>query len=334
MAESDIGLSNLSHEAFEALLSQRFDQAQIPIDFQLVSTNKIIDSTNASFPDWAHIGRIVEQNYSDYDGMIVISGTDTIDYCSAALSFSFEGLAKPVIVTGSMLPLKNDRSDAMGNLITAFEAAVNPDLKGGVYTVFDKRVMSATHLVKTSDGFDGITTPHFSGMAVTTPEGLSLNHAAFGLFEKARVSEPASFVFRPIHGKKVSLYVINPTNADMIATSLNLVEKRDLDAVIIEGYGNGNLPDSEDLKKALIRISSHGTPIIIGTTVVGGRSNADYASGSWLDEIGALRTGTMTRAASFIKTHFLLGCTNSSQDFTSRWPVDYRGETISAPSIK
>jgi L-asparaginase len=143
------------------------------LDYQVVviSFDPILDSSNMNMDTWIEMASIIEKNYDDYDGFVILHGSDTMAYTASALSFMLENLAKPVILTGSQLPIGEIRTDAKENLITALEIAAAKDENGHaivneVCIYFDYKLFRGNRSKKTdANKFEAFSSPNFPILA-------------------------------------------------------------------------------------------------------------------------------------------------------------------------
>jgi len=138
-----------------------FHRDEMP-EFTINEYHPLIDSSNMSPGDWQRIADDIKYHYNDYDGFVVLHGTDTMAYTSSALSFMFENLTKPVIVTGSQIPFSQLRSDGQENLLNSLYIAANyPINEVGLY--FNNKLFRGNRCIKAyADGFDAFDSPNLS----------------------------------------------------------------------------------------------------------------------------------------------------------------------------
>ncbi|OWW20052.1 type I asparaginase [Noviherbaspirillum denitrificans] len=258
-----------------------------------------IDSTNATPQDWQRIGRDIAARYNDHDGFVVLHGTDTMAYTASALSFMLQGLRKPVIVTGSQIPLGAVRSDAPQNLITALQLAAS-DAINEVALYFNQRLLRGNRATKVStecfDAFDSPNCPRLAeaGIDVRFNSAVLLPRAAQERFELpdygARVVLPVRFV----PGMPVSA----------VQAMIDLKPQ----AMILQCYGAGNAPDRDPaLMDMLAQASAKGIVLAACSQSLHGRvAIGTYAAGAGMKQAGVVGTGDMTFEAIFTKLHHLL----------------------------
>lgn len=258
-----------------------------------------IDSTNATPQDWQSIGRDIAARYNDYDGFVVLHGTDTMVYTAAALSFMLQGLRKPVIVTGSQIPLGVARSDAAQNLVTAMQLAVS-DAINEVAIYFNQRLLRGNRATKVStermDAFDSPNYPWLADVGIK----VRLNQAA--LLPRA---DRERFEL-PDYGLQTVLPVRFVPGMPTVAVQAMIDLKPQ--ALILQCYGAGNAPDRDPtLMDMLARASAQGMVIAACSQSPHGRvAIGTYAAGAGMTAAGVIGSGDMTFEALFAKLHHLL----------------------------
>jgi L-asparaginase len=258
-----------------------------------------IDSTNATPQDWQNIGRDIAARYNDYDGFVVLHGTDTMAYTAAALSFMLQGLRKPVIVTGSQIPLGAARSDAPQNLITAMQLAAS-DAINEVAIYFSQRLLRGNRATKVStERMDAFDTPNYPWLAEVgiNPRfntAALLPRAAKERFELPEYRQQIVLPVRFVPGMPVSA----------VQAMLHLKPQ----ALVLQCYGAGNAPDRDPaLLDMLARASENGVVVAASSQSLHGQvSIGTYAAGAGMTAAGVVGTRDMTFEAVFAKlTHLL-----------------------------
>ncbi len=213
-----------------------------------------LDSTNMQPESWVEIAQTVYENYDRYDGFVITHGTDTLGYTSAALSFMLQNLAKPVVMTGSMIPIGFEETDAKRNLIDAIRYACEEI--GGVYVVFDGKVISGTRAVKVRSksysAFKSINYPYIArldGSNIQYLEPIPEKEAGPVKMDTSLCTDV--FLLKLYPG-------ITPEVFDYI--------KRSYRGVIIETYGNGGIPfEKRNLLPKINELIEAGVAVVITT---------------------------------------------------------------------
>jgi len=286
----------------------------------------LLDSANITPADWTKIARDIEKHYSSYDGFVVLHGTDTMAYTASALSFMFEGLRKPVILTGSQIPLCEVRNDGRENLITSLLIAANYPINE-VCLYFGNRLLRGCRAVKKSaDGFDAFESPNFPQLG-TVGVDIEINRSLLAPARQAR-SGPAK-----AHRKSAKLVVREIRETPVCALRLfpgisaqlvrNLLQPP-LKGLILEAYGVGNGPDhNQDFLSALKEATARGVVILVCTQCLAGTVNlGGYQSGSALVKAGVISGHDMTPEAALAKILFLFSQGYSSAEVKKKMGQD------------
>jgi L-asparaginase len=258
-----------------------------------------IDSANATPADWQTIGRDIAARYGDYDGFVVLHGTDTMVYTAAALSFMLQGLRKPVIVTGSQIPLGAARSDAPHNVVTALQLAAS-DAINEVALYFQQRLLRGNRATKVStERLEAFDSPNYPWLATTGIE-LRFNHAA--LLPRA---DKECFSL-PDYGRPVVLPLRFVPGMPVAAVQALLDLKPD--AMVLQCYGSGNAPDRDPALLAMLaRASERGTVLMACSQAPHGAVTiGNYAAGAGMTAAGVIGAADMHFEAIFAKLHHLL----------------------------
>lgn len=242
----------------------------------------LLDSAEATPKDWNRIAQTIHQARDSYDGFIVTHGTDTLAYTASALCMALPGLAKPVIVTGSMLPLTVKGSDGGRNLQDAMTAARTA--APGVWVQFAGRLLHGARVRKShSRAFDAFEAASSAAAPVVAAPAPRLNTAA--------------------GGGQVGVFSITPAPA----TSLIAYAAEQCSGLVLRCYGSGTAPDTPPLRAALHRARERQIPVIaISQCPEGGIELGTYAAGRVLRENGVIDGRDMTPEMAYVKLHFAL----------------------------
>jgi L-asparaginase len=285
----------------------------------------LLDSSNMVPTDWLKIASDIHERYRDYDGFVVLHGTDTMAYTASALPFLFEGLAKPVVLTGSQIPLCEVRSDARENLITALLLASDPRLTE-VCLYFGGRLLRGCRAVKVSaDGFDAFDSPNVPPLGVV---GADIE------IDYARVRPPAGGPFRLLAAPAAGAAGPEPLVAALrifpgiSATLVRHVVQPPLRGLVLEAYGVGNAPDRDaGLLEELAGASAAGLVIVVCTQCLRGTVDlGDYATGSALARGGVVSGYDLTAEAALAKLFQLLQQGHPPDRVKALMQTDLRGE--------
>ncbi len=286
----------------------------------------IIDSSDVEPSLWVAITELIEKKYDEYDGFVILHGTDTMAYSASAVSFMIEGLTKPVIFTGSQLPIGIPRTDGKENLISSVEIAAARDSEGHalvpeVCICFDNILMRGNRASKVnSDHFRAFRSPNFPPLAEA---GISIR------YNQQLVRRPADWTARPTFHKtldtRVSILKIHPGITPQIVRTI--LCGNDTRAVIIETYGAGNAPSKEWFLDIVREASESGKIILDVTQCLAGSVNMDiYATGKCLKEAGVVNGYDATTESALGKLFYLLGENEDNDTVKTMLETDLRGE--------
>jgi L-asparaginase len=279
----------------------------------------LLDSSDMKPDDWQMIAQDIADNYQQFDGFIILHGTDTMAYTSSALSFMLEGLQKPVIVTGSQIPLAQLRSDGQANLLNALYIAANYPIDE-VTLFFNNKLMRGNRARKTdADGFDAFDSPNFP-ILLQAGIQIELNKRVSRLpISKNRLQ------VSNVQSQPVGMLSLYPGISASVFT--NIIQQP-VNALILMSYGVGNAPQSPDLLKEIKRATEQGVLIVNCTQCVRGTVNmTGYANGRMLQSTGVISGKDITPEAALAKLHYLLSKDDLS--FAQKgyqMSVDLRGE--------
>lgn len=268
------------------------------VNADLIEYENLIDSSDIATNHWVKMVEDISSHYDDYDGFIIIHGTDTMAYTASMLAFALRGLHKPVILTGSQLPLVHRRSDGWSNLIDALYSATRSDLHE-VAVAFNGKLFRGCRAQK-------ISTNRFLAFDSVDEEPL----AEFGIeiaWHKKRWLRANNFSFAPIIPKTVNVLdlCLRPGyTTDFIADTLT--NNNDIAGVVLQTYGSGTIPmRHERLVDAIKGACARGVIIVSVTQVIEGKVASDYAN-SRLGSLGVVSGKDMTPEAALAKLTMLL----------------------------
>ncbi|WP_413491613.1 asparaginase [Morganella psychrotolerans] len=304
------------HLQRQVAMMPEFFRPEMP-DFTITEHQPLIDSSDMTPDDWQCIADDINAQYDHYDGFVILHGTDTMAFTASALSFMFENLTKPVIVTGSQIPLEALRSDGQINLLNAlYLAAHYPVNEVGLF--FNNRLYRGNRTVKAhADGFAAFTSPNYPPLMEA---GINIRN----LNTNPLPQNDAPFTLHNITPQPIGVVTVYPgLSVDVV----NNILQQPVKALIIRSYGVGNAPQQPKLLSALRDATERGIIVINLTQCISGRVNMDgYATGHALADAGVLSGFDMTFEAALTKLHYLLSQDYTSDEIRILMQQDLRGE--------
>jgi L-asparaginase len=288
-------------------------------EVELEEYRPLLDSSNTQPQDWLRIARDIAEDRQEYDGFVVLHGTDTMAYTASALAFILQGLEKPVILTGSQIPLSEVRNDARGNLLTSLLLAAHHPVPE-VCLFFGSRLLRGCRSVKVSaDGFDAFASPNFPALGTV---GVDISIEWSLVHRPRRLGQPA--VPERLDATVGALRLFPGISARTVRNML----QPPLQGLVLEAYGTGNAPDRDrELLAAITEAVGRGVVVVVCTQCLRGSvALGSYVTGSALREAGAVSGYDMTAEAALAKLHYLVGSGRAADEVRTLMQDDLCGE--------
>lgn len=287
------------------------------------SFSPLKDSSDMGPLDWQKLALYISDHYTSYDGFVVLHGSDTMSYTSAAASFMLQGLSKPIIFTGSQLPIGDMRTDAKENLITSIELASLQEngvpVINEVAIYFEYKLYRANRTTKmNADNFEAFWSPNYPILAEA---GVRLQ-----VFKERLLPKPSiPFELFPTLDQRVTILKIFPgISAEHLLT---LGQLRSTKAIILETFGAGNVPTDSSFLQAIERLIHLEIVIVNVTQCMGGEvTMGHYKSSDALLSMGVVSGKDMTTEAALAKTMHLLPLFPENKAFANAFENNVSGE--------
>ena len=348
------GPSGLAPFDFSQILEEVPELRKFNMAIDSFTFSPLIDSSDVEPTMWVKLAKLIKEKYEQYDGFVVLHGTDTMAYSASALSFMLDGLTKPVIFTGSQLPVGSLRTDGKENLVSAVEVASAklPDGRALVPEVaiyFDSKLLRGNRATKVnSSAFDAFRSPNvpplaeagisirYNRNAIRYPAARSCGSlvpgshrngaTACGAGNQAAALAPAS----PLRistrlDTRVAILKIHPGITVQVARNVLLGEG--IRAVILETYGSGNAISKPWFTDIVAQSAASGRILLNVTQCLSGNVDMNlYATGKALAEAGVLSGGDLTTEGALAKLFYLMGKSADNEKVKRLLEKNLRGE--------
>lgn len=324
--KEDAGTGALKPFDFSGIMEEVPELRKFAVTVDSYTFTPLIDSSDVEPSLWQALAKLIYESYDRYDGFVILHGTDTMAYSASALSFMLDHLSKPVIFTGSQLPIGRPRTDGKENLISAVEIAAARDGDGHalvpeVCICFNSQLLRGNRSVKVNaTGFDAFSSPNYPPLATA---GISIKYNT-GLIHHP--SEP---------GRPLEIHTTLDTRVSVLKVHPGITEQAVRDillgtgtrAVIIETYGSGNAISKAWFLSIIREAVQMGKILVNITQCLSGDVDMDiYATGRALKDAGVISGHDATTESALGKLFFLMGGHPDNHEVKALLEKNLKGE--------
>jgi L-asparaginase len=308
---------------FQSLTGQVPELNRFDIELSTIASEHPIDSSNMQPEVWVDLAKTIQKNYSKHDGFVILHGSDTMSFTASALSFMLENLGKPVVLTGSQLPIGIIRTDGKENLITAIEIAAakknGKPIVSEVCIYFEYKLYRGNRTFKhNSSHFDAFKSPNYPSLAEA---GVNIQYNDSALLKP---SGKKLEVHTRLSNEILVLKLFPGLNKHIIES---ILQTKNIKAIILETFGAGNCSTQKWFTEALKKAINKGIIILNITQCREGRViQGMYATSSHLKKMGVIGGSDLTFESAVTKLMFLFGQKFSNEKIKKLLQKNLRGE--------
>lgn len=307
---------------FEQIIQHTPELARLNYEIVVHSFKPIIDSSNMHPELWKILAEMIEEKYTAFDGFVILHGSDTMAYTASALSFMLRNLAKPVILTGSQLPIGQIRTDAKENLITALEIAAskqnNKAIVPEVCIYFDNQLFRGNRSIKyNTEKFEAFRSPN---CPILAEAGVQLSY-----FHKEILPHPSeAFFIQTQFDANIGVLKLYPGITEEVVRAVTQSKVR---AIVLETFGSGNAPTFPWFLACIEEATQAGKIIVdISQCKRGSVLLGVYETSSELSRMGVISGYDMTFEAAVTKLMYLLGASTDVEAIKKQMEIPLAGE--------
>lgn len=308
---------------FDHLYHQIPELNRLNVELNTISFERPVDSSEMNPTYWKQIATIVFDNYLKYDGFVILHGSDTMAYTATALSFMLQGLEKPVILTGSQLPINEIRTDGRENVLTSIEIAAAKKGNGEarvqeVVIYFENNLYRGNRTTKISaNAFEAFASPNFPPVATA---GIHISYQEIKKSNKFNSLQ----LYTDLDNRVALLKIFPGFNANVYKS---LFDFENIKGIVLETFGAGNAP-TDKLFDDLIAdyINQGGVVLNITQCLSGSVEQGLYETSSFFQKIGVIGGGDMTTEAAICKLMFALGSSTDKSEIENILKQSIAGE--------